>query len=144
MVKSTVTDSARTIVARLMPGEDILESIEALADEHGIRSGQISLIGAIKQATLGYFDRHTGEYRDFSIDEDLEVVSCVGNIARLRNDEVAVHAHMVVADEQGKCHGGHLMKGCVVSVTIEVVIIELEGDIYRDKDKATGLNLLDI
>lgn len=144
MVKSTITKSARTIVARLMPGEDILQSLQALADEHGIRSAQISLIGAIKHARLGYFDRHACEYRDFSIDEDLEVVSCVGNMSRLRNDEVVVHAHMVVADEKGNCHGGHLMKGCVVSVTIEVVIMELDADIYRDRDEATGLNLLDL
>ncbi|TFF83830.1 DNA-binding protein [Candidatus Thorarchaeota archaeon] len=127
-----------------MPGEDILESIETVADEYGIKSAQISLIGAIKHANLGYFDRHASEYRKFSIDEDLEVVSCLGNISRLRDGEVVVHAHMIVADEHGNCHGGHLMKGCVVSVTIEVIIMELEAEIYRDRDKKTGLNLLDI
>ena len=126
------------------PGDDILKTIEHVAIEHDVKSGQITLIGAVSRAKLGYFDRDSGVYRDFLIERDLEVVSGMGNISRLEDDSVVVHAHLVVSDEEGRCWGGHLMEGCEVSVTIELVIIETNADLRRVKDEMTGLNLMDI
>jgi predicted DNA-binding protein with PD1-like motif len=127
----------------MYPGEDVLESIEAVAREHSVRSGQLSLIGAVSKAKLGYFHTEAVEYRDFMVDEDVEVVSCIGDIST-HNGDLVVHAHMIVADEAGKCWGGHLMAGCEVSVTIELVIIETEIELIRKRDDVTGLNLLHI
>ena len=101
------------------------------------------MIGAISGAKLGYFHLKANEYRDFTVNEDVEVVSCMGNISML-NGKPMVHAHMIVSDEAGKCYGGHLMKGCKVSVTIELVITETAADLSRARDERTGLNLLDI
>ena len=143
MVRSIQTETKRVIFARMEPGEDVLETIETVAAEYGIKSGQVSLIGAISGATLGYFHIKANEYRDFIIDEDVEVVSCIGNISTL-NGKSMVHAHMIVADETGKCYGGHLMPGCRVSVTIELVIIEAAEELTRARDERTGLNLLRI
>lgn len=143
MVRSIQTEAKRVIFARMEPGEDVLETIETVAAEYGIRSGQVSLIGAISLATLGYFHIETNEYRDFTVDEDVEVVSCIGNISTL-NGKAMVHAHMIVANETGKCFGGHLMSGCRVSVTIELVIIETAEELTRTRDEGTGLNLLNI
>jgi predicted DNA-binding protein with PD1-like motif len=126
------------------PGDDILKTIQRVAQEHNVRSGQITLIGAVSRAKLGYFDREEGEYKDFLIERDLEVVSGMGNISRLSDDSIVVHAHLVVSDEEGRCWGGHLMEGCEVSVTIELVIIETTAELRRAKDEMTGLNLLDI
>jgi predicted DNA-binding protein with PD1-like motif len=126
------------------PGEDILATIEAVADSYKINSGQLTLIGAVSKANLGYFDRSTLEYKSFSLEEDLEVVSGMGNISRLHDGSIVVHAHVIVSDEKGKCYGGHLNRGCEVSVTIELVILETEADIRRARDDLTGLNLLDL
>ncbi|MGD9395195.1 MAG: DNA-binding protein [Candidatus Thorarchaeota archaeon] len=131
------------IFARMYPGEDVLESIETVAKKQGVRSGQLSLIGAVSKAKLGYFHREAVEYREFTVDEDVEVVSCMGNIAT-HEGKLVVHAHMIVADEAGKCWGGHLLPGCEVSVTIELVIIETELELIRKRDDKTGLNLLHI
>lgn len=143
MVRSIQTEIKRVIFARMYPGEDVLESIEAVAREHSVRSGQLSLIGAVSKAKLGYFHTEAVEYRDFTVDEDVEVVSCIGDIST-HNGNLVVHAHMIVADEAGKCWGGHLMAGCEVSVTIELVIIETEIELIRKRDDVTGLNLLHI
>ena len=78
------------------------------------------------------------------IERDLEVVSGMGDISRLDDDSVVVHVHLVVSYEEGRCWGGHLMEGCKVSVTIELVIIETDVDLRRAKDEKTGLNLLDV
>ncbi|MFW9966266.1 MAG: PPC domain-containing DNA-binding protein [Candidatus Thorarchaeota archaeon] len=144
MVRSLETKLKSVIISRMNPGDDILKTIEQVAVEHNVRSGQLTLIGAVSRAKLGYFDRESGKYKDFSVDRDLEVVSGMGNIARLEDDSVVVHAHLVVSDEDGRCWGGHLMSGCEVSVTIELVIIETASNLGRARDEATSLNLLDI
>lgn len=95
-------------------------------------------------ASLGFFDRGNMEYKTFTVEEDLEVVSCMGNIASTHEGGLIVHAHMVVANQDGRCYGGHLMPGCEVSVTIELIITEMDEDVRRARDEATGLNLLDI
>jgi predicted DNA-binding protein with PD1-like motif len=125
------------------PGEDVLGSIEVVAKKYDVKSGQLSLIGAVSKAKLGYFHRGAAEYRDFTVNEDVEVVSCIGDIST-HEGNLVVHAHMIVADEVGKCWGGHLMAGCEVSVTIELVIIETEIELIRRRDDMTGLNLLHI
>ncbi len=144
MVRSIETRLKSVIISRMNPGDDILKTIERVAQEHNVRSGQITLIGAVSRAKLGYFDRESGKYKEFSIDRDLEVVSGMGNISRLEDDSVVVHAHLVVSNDEGRCWGGHLMGGCEVSVTIELVIIETASNLRRARDEATGLNLLDI
>lgn len=144
MVRSIETTLKGVIISRMAPGDDILKTIERVALEHNVKSGQITFIGAVSGARLGYFDREAGEYKDFLIERNLEVVSGMGNISRLADDSVVVHSHLVVSDEDGRCWGGHLMEGCEVSVTIELIIIETNADLRRAKDEMTGLNLLDI
>ncbi|TFH10890.1 MAG: DNA-binding protein [Candidatus Thorarchaeota archaeon] len=143
MVRTFVTrTTGRVIVLRLEPGEDILKSLEKIVAKHKLQSGHLSLIGAVSKVHLGYYDLHEKVYKDFTIDEDLEIVSCVGNISRLKEDYV-VHAHVVASDVNGRCYAGHLMEGCVVSITIEIVITEI-SEMSRARDEATGLNLLDL
>ncbi|MBE0525910.1 DNA-binding protein [Candidatus Thorarchaeota archaeon] len=143
MVRTFVTSTTgRVIVVRLEPGEDIIKSIESIVAENKLQSGHLSLIGAVSNVHLRYFDLHEKVYKDFTIDEDLEIVSCIGNISRLKDDYI-VHAHVVASDVNGKCYAGHLMEGCEVSVTIEIVITEFPK-MSRARDEVTGLNLLDL
>ncbi|MFX0108919.1 MAG: PCC domain-containing protein, partial [Candidatus Hodarchaeota archaeon] len=74
MVRTISTNVSRAIVARLLPGEDILPALEKIVTEQKIKSGQLTLIGAISGARLGYFDFGNKVYTDFTVDEDLEVV----------------------------------------------------------------------
>ena len=144
MVRSIATKVKRVIIAKMEKGEDVIKTIEKVASDHGVRTGQLTLIGAIEGARLGFFNRHSLEYVEFTVDEDLEVVSCMGDITTMQDGTLVVHAHMIAADEKGDCHGGHLLPGCKVSVTIELVIFETEDEIKRARDDSTGLNLMDI
>ncbi len=130
------------IVARLHAGEDILTTVQQVVRQYDVRSGVVSIIGAVSRATLGFFDREKREYRSNTFARDLEIVSCTGNIARLDDGTVVVHAHMVVADDEGHCYGGHVMNGCEVSATGEVTIIEGSVELHRAPDPTTGLALL--
>jgi predicted DNA-binding protein with PD1-like motif len=144
MVDSTTTETRRVIVAKMKPGEDILETIQKVCKDYNVVSGELSLIGAVGSAKLGYFNREKGEYTSFTVEEDVEVVSCSGNISKGADDEYVVHAHMIVSDEEGRCYAGHLMQGCIVSVTIELIVTEFNDQLRRARDPHTGLNLLDL
>jgi hypothetical protein len=143
MVRSLPTKPRRVIVARLEPGEDVLETIEKVAANHGIRTASLTGIGALSKAKLAFFDRSSRSYREVSIDKDLEIVSCIGNVC-MNEGKPMVHAHMSVADESGNCYGGHLRAGCQVSVTMELFLVEVAEEITREKDSATGLNLMNV
>lgn len=138
----TTKATGRVLVARLLPGEDILSSIEKIANENKIQSAHLSMIGAVSGVHLGYFDRELNSYKDFTVEEDLEVVSGIGNITR-HEGKYIVHAHVIAADENGRCYGGHLLDGCKVSVTLELIITEIP-ELTRARDEKTGLNLLDV
>lgn len=144
MLNSVETKSTRVVVARMQPGDDVIKTIEAVALEHKISVGQLSLIGAVSHANLGFFDLESKEYLSYAIDKNLEVVSCMGNISISGDGALVVHAHMVVSDREGRCYAGHLLPGCEVSVTIELIITELDYELTRSRDDSTGLNLLDI
>ncbi len=140
-MRSIESVSKRVIVAKLERGEDILESLAALAKKYELVSGFFNAIGALSEANIGFFEK--GEYKSIKLESDLEIVSCIGNFS-YRGGEVVVHAHIVVGNKEGKAFGGHVLNGCIVSVTCEIFLIEIGQRIRRTEDKATGLFLLDL
>ena len=131
----------KIIVARLFKGEEFMESVLSFCRNESIFAGKISAIGAVHKAVLGFFDAEKREYIHFECAG--EVVSCMGNIAtRKDTGDVMIHAHAVIADRQGKCMGGHVVRA-EPSVTLEV-IIEEGPLVYRLLESETGLYLLDL
>jgi len=129
----------RTMLARLDHGEDIIRQITNLAEENGIETGALSVIGALSRAKLGYYDQLSHEYGTFSLEEPMELASCLGNIS-LRDGRPFVHAHAVLSNREGKTWGGHLTSGVIFAA--EVYLQELSGlPLMRVYDSITGLTL---
>ncbi len=134
-----------SIVARLAHGDDLLGAIGRLAEEHGITVGEFRAIGALQRGALSFYDQGPADprrrtYVTLPLDRPLEIVSLIGTVSR-RDDATAVHAHACLADERGRCCGGHLAAGCVV-FACEVVLDELAGPpLERVYDEVTGLAL---
>jgi predicted DNA-binding protein with PD1-like motif len=119
----------------------VAESIKKNADENGVKAGIFMLIGALKCAVLGCYKE--GEYVTTKLDGPLEVASCMGNVSVDEKGETIVHAHIVVSNEKSEAYGGHLMKGCHVGPTAELVIIEAaDVRLRRSYDEKTKLKLL--
>lgn len=132
----------RIIFSRIKTGEDLAEAIKERVEESGVKAGLLIVIGTLKSATLGYYKE--GMYEYIHLGKPLEIASCIGNIAVDENGETIIHAHAIVANENGETFGGHLMKGSPVGATAELVIIEaLDVSLKRAFDKATNLKLLD-
>lgn len=127
------------IAARLFKGEEFIESVKTLCKKEHFSSGRVQAIGAVSKAVLGYFDTEEKKYVHFECKGEL--VSCMGNIAK-KGDDIVVHAHAVIADENGECKGGHIVKA-EASATVEV-FIDVILDLGRARDEATDLFLLDL
>ena len=104
---------------------DLLKGIEGLCHENNITVGVFTAIGAVKSARLGYYDQQSREYREFAVDEPMEMVSCIGNIS-LRDGQPIVHAHLALSDGEGRTISGHLMPGTPI-FACQIFIQELLG-----------------
>jgi predicted DNA-binding protein with PD1-like motif len=133
----------RICFTRLLENDDVAEAIKKHAQESNVKAGVFILIGALKQVVLGCYKE--GEYVYTRMSGHVEVASCIGDIAVDEKGEIIIHAHIVVSNERGEAFGGHLMKGCLVSPTAELVIIEATGvNLRKAFDQKTKLNLLQL
>ena len=127
--------------SRLQEDDDVAESIKKNVDESGVKAGIFMLIGALKCAMLGCYKE--GEYITKRLEGPLEVASCMGNVAVDERGETIIHGHIVVSNEKCEAFGGHLMKGCRVGPTAELVVIEAAGtQLQRRYHEKTKLKLL--
>jgi predicted DNA-binding protein with PD1-like motif len=131
-----------TYAVVLDQGDEVVESLTSFARAHGLDASQITAIGAFSEATLGYFDRASKEYRKIPVREQVEVLSLVGDIA-LDGDAPKLHAHVVLGKSDGAALGGHLLEARVWP-TLEVVVTESPRHLRRRMDPASGLALIDL
>lgn len=132
----------REILCKIPYDSDLLLALKDLARRLGIKTGVFMLLGALKNATLLYYIQSEKKYTKITLDFPLELVSGFGNIA-VMNDDLVVHAHVVLADKEGRCYGGHLAEGSKV-FSCEAYIKELSPTVHRRYDQLTGLNLFNI
>jgi len=130
----------KTVFARLLEDEDLLDTITRVAVQAKVSAGFFSLIGTLKTSKLGFF--HEGEYKTIEMHQPLEIVSCLGNVS-VKEGKAFAHAHAAVSDEKGKVFGGHVMPGCLIGVTGELILVEVAGiRLLRKFDQKTKLSLL--
>jgi predicted DNA-binding protein with PD1-like motif len=126
---------------RLTPGTDLKAGLEQLTQAHALRAGCIlSCVGSLSRARLR-MPSPIGEaapIRDFV--EPMEIVSLTGTLG-----PDGLHVHISLARPDGACVGGHVVQGCIVNTTAELVIGELpQAEFRRLPDPATGYNELSV
>ena len=120
---------------RLRRGDDLMESIKALCREKNISAGVVlSAVGCISE----------GRVRDASgvtireIPDHCEIVSLDGTVSAQR-----CHLHISLSKEDLSTIGGHLVSGCIINTTCELVIAELPGIRFGvEEDPETGYDEL--
>lgn len=122
---------ARHIALRLHPGEDLRTGIEAAFAATGATAGFVAAaVGSLTRASLRLADRDAAT----QIDGPLELVALSGTLS-----PDGPHLHAAVADAAGKMTGGHLLPGCEVRTTVELVLGLLTNLRFsRPVDPATG------
>ncbi|MFC2025527.1 PPC domain-containing DNA-binding protein [Chloroflexota bacterium] len=127
-------------VFRVKPKQELLGTITRYCREHNITSAVvIGIIGSVERARLNFLMSLPGKYESVDYPGPIEIVCAQGSVA-LREDSLIVHIHIHLSGQE-LCRGGHLAEATVFS-TAEVVIGELDYQLYRQLDEYTGLSEL--
>ena len=127
-------------VFRVKPKQELGSEIALYCRQNAISSGVvIGIIGSVESARLGFLKELPAKYEAKEYDGPLEIVCAQGSVA-LKDAELIVHVHIQLSNPDG-CQGGHLVEAEVFS-TAEVVIGELDYQLYRYTNEYTGLNEL--
>jgi uncharacterized protein len=127
---------------RLESGDLVMESLLRLLRAEGIRFGVLSGLGAVRQVRLSYWNAETRAYETHDVEEQLEVVSLVGN-ATLKDGEPFLHLHISLGRQDLSVFGGHFNEA-VAHPTLEVWLQPQAGEIHRVPDAASGLALMEL
>jgi uncharacterized protein len=130
----------KTFAIIFRTGDDVVSGLKAFAGEKGLAASQFTAIGAFENVVLGYFDWEKKKYTKIPIEEQVEVLSLIGDIT-LDEGKPNIHAHVVVGKRDGSTCGGHLLEARV-RPTLEVILTESPDHLIRRFDRESGLALI--
>ena len=134
-------EGLRTFAVVLSDGDEAMRSLAAFAEQRQLKGSQFTAIGAFSRVVVAYFDWKTKTYRNIPIEEQVEVLSLVGDVS-VEDGKPKIHAHVVVGKDDATAHGGHLVEGHV-RPTLEIVFTETPRHLRRRHDPVSGLSLID-
>lgn len=134
-------EGLRTFAVILASGDEVMTTLTDFASDRQLKATQLTAIGALSRVVVAYFDWETKAYHHVPIDEQVEVLSLVGDIS-VEAGKPKVHAHVVLGKADATAHGGHLIEAHV-RPTLEIVLTELPRHLQRRFDRESGLNLID-
>ncbi|MBL8062496.1 MAG: DNA-binding protein [Anaerolineales bacterium] len=113
----------RSHTFRLKPGQDLFDSIEDYVSQNNIQAGcTLSSVGSLTHATLRLANReYNNEYEGH-----FEIVSMSGTVSVHGS-----HLHIAISDGNGVTIGGHLVSGCKIYTTAEIILLELDDVVYK-------------
>ncbi len=111
----------KTYAVIMSEGDEAVMQLTRFAEEERLTSAQVSGIGAASSATLAWLNFDEKKYQPFSIEEQIEVVSFLGDVALTQDGKPQLHAHVTVAKRDGSVTGGHLLQ-LHVRPTLELIV----------------------
>ena len=122
---------------RLKPGEDLKLSIRGYLLSSKIQAGWIfSCVGSLTKYHLRFSNQEKGTFSEGFF----EIINLSGSLSMHGS-----HLHMAIADTQGNLIGGHVLEGCIIYTTAEIIIGETGSLVFtREKDTVTTWNELRI
>ena len=122
---------------RLLPGEDLIGALKSFCHKEQIHAGCIiSCVGSLHPATLRLSNHTSGTVYD----TPQEILSLSGTVSTN-----GCHLHMGISDGHGHVYGGHVLPGCTIYTTAEVIIGALpELTFQRMPCELSGYNELNI
>lgn len=120
---------------RLNPGDDLKASLAHIAKENRLNAASIiSAVGSLSIVALRLANCQDLTY----LEGKHEIVSLSGTLS-----SNGLHLHMSVSNAEGQTVGGHLMDGCLVYTTAEIVVANLSALVFtREHCTVSGFNEL--
>nr|WP_321512902.1 PPC domain-containing DNA-binding protein [uncultured Pseudodesulfovibrio sp.] len=126
-----------SIAVRLRPGQDLLIELERLVEEQAVDAACVlTCVGSLTTAVLRFANQENAEV----LHGHFEIVSLTGVLSRHGS-----HCHIALSDESGRTVGAHLLEGCTVYTTAEIILGVCSGVRFlRTHDSETGFPELEI
>jgi uncharacterized protein len=119
-----------TYAFRLKPGEDLKAGIDTVVKQNNITAGWVATcVGSLTDYQLRFANQPDGTTGA----GHFEIVSLVGTVSTSGS-----HLHLSISDSAGHTIGGHLMPGCKIYTTAEIVLQATDKyEFKREKDGTT-------
>lgn len=131
---SAIGRQGRLLAARLLPGEDVVESIIELMKTNNITSCTITAIGSLRAAKVAWAG--SMEFGDNPMDVavfhemegPVELGVAHGLCGTDEFGQVVMHIHALIMDKEGNMRCGNLVPGSApVLATVELTMQEFDG-----------------
>jgi uncharacterized protein len=120
--------------------DEVIGELGKFVREQEVEAAAITAIGAFRRAVLGYFQWETKQYKKIPVDEQVEVLSLIGDVA-VADQGPTLHLHTVLGKADGSVVVGHLIEARV-RPTLEVILTQAPSYLRKRKDPETGLALI--
>jgi uncharacterized protein len=127
---------------RLESGELVAEALLNWLAKSGVGYATMTGLGAVSGATIAYWNAKTGQYEHHVIDEQLEVVSLIGNVS-IKEGAPFTHIHVTLGARDLTIRGGHFIDA-TVHPNLEIWLRPETRTVERTLDNASGLYLMDL
>ena len=124
----------RLVVARLLPGQDLIQGVTALIEAAGFRGGKVSAIGSLRSATVAWAKKMflDGDIQNsgvfYEMEGPVELGLGFGYFGYNAEGEFFMHLHGLIQDKEGHMRCGNLLPGSAPALaTVELTIEEIEG-----------------
>ncbi len=119
---TALSSAARFYALRLEPGTDVLATIQAFVAANDLKAVAIvTVVGSLTDAVIRYANQPGGTLSQ----GHFEIVSMVGTV-----EPTGAHVHLSLSDGTGAMFGGHMLPGCLVYTTAEIVLASLEDFVF--------------
>lgn len=125
----------KSYALRLHPHQDLKMELDTFARVHALEAACVlACVGSLRRAVL----RFANQSEASELEGKFEIVSLTGTLSKHGS-----HFHISISDGEGRTWGAHLLEGCLIYTTAEIVIAALpDVSFLRTFDSATGYDEL--
>ena len=127
---------------RFESGELVVDTLLAWLGTREIGYATMTGLGAVSGATVSYWNAHTQAYEQHQLEEQMEVVSLIGN-ASIKEYAPFTHIHVTLGRRDLSIIGGHL-NDMVVHPNLEIWLRPENAIVQRTLDESCGLYRMDL
>ncbi len=136
-------DGSKAYALVLARGDEVMTALKDFAQAEQITAASFTAIGAVRGAEVGWFDFAKQQYKAMRLDEQLEMLSLVGDIGAGEDGKAVIHAHATLGRESGRTFGGHLI-AATVSPTLEVFVTSYPQALKKQRDSRDDIELFQL
>ncbi|MEI9954364.1 MAG: PPC domain-containing DNA-binding protein [Pseudomonadota bacterium] len=140
---ATRADGSKEYALVLARGDEVMSALSDFARAEQVTAASFSAIGAVRDAEVGWFDFGKQQYKAMRRDDQVEVLSLLGDIGVAEDGKAVVHAHATLGRESGRSFGGHLISA-TVSPTLEVFVTTYPQPLKKQRDTKDDVELFQL